>query len=75
MCIRDSGIGCAGGCCTGNAHNARSKGITKTHQDAADRQDRDGDVYKRQIPHRKNMKFITASSHSAGVRGNRTRLR
>ena len=27
------------------------------------------------IPHRKKMKFITASSHSAGVRGNRTRLR
>ena len=27
------------------------------------------------IPHRKKMKFITASSHSAGVRGSRTRLR
>ena len=24
------------------------------------------------IPHRKKMKFITASSHSAGVRGDRT---
>mgnify|MGYP007051472055 CR=1 FL=1 len=27
------------------------------------------------IPHRKKMKFITASSHSARVRGSRTRLR
>ena len=37
-----NGVSCAGGCCTGNAHNARSEGITKTHQDAADRQHSDG---------------------------------
>ena len=37
-----NGISCAGSCCTGHTHNARSKGIAKTHQDAADRQDRDG---------------------------------
>ena len=36
------GVSRAGSCCTGNAHNARSKGITKTHQDAADRQHSDG---------------------------------
>ena len=38
-----NGVSCTGGCSTGNAHNARSKGITETHQDAADRQDRDGE--------------------------------
>ena len=36
------GVSCTGGCSTGNAHNARSEGITKTHQDAADRQHSDG---------------------------------
>ena len=37
-----NGVSCTGSCCTGHTHNARSKGIAKTHQDAADRQDRDG---------------------------------
>ena len=37
-----NGVSRAGGRCAGNAHNARSEGITKTHQDAADRQHGDG---------------------------------
>ena len=53
-----NGVSCTGGCSTGNAHNARSKGITKTHQDAADRQDRDG-------KHQSFAQFLEILHHKA----------
>ena len=53
-----NGVSCTGGCSTGNAHNARSEGITKTHQDAADRQDRDG-------KHQSFAQFLEILHHKA----------
>ena len=53
-----NGVCCTGSRCTGNAHNARSKGITKTHQDAADRQHSDG-------KHQSFAQFLEILHHKA----------